>query len=126
MNQDQDQKPLSAYCYKTKGRYDLCSTEQEWQIVVRASNGTTISEIFPGDEEPEIDGLPPSDVVEVIAARLGSYLFKSGRDAEIVKIEWFRQNSEQIDSGWARKQIEDLRSRIDELSRYVLTEEVPA
>lgn len=126
MSQEASQKPLSAYCYKAKGRYNLCSTEQEWQVVLRASNGTIISELFPGDEEPDIDGVPPSDVVEMIAARLEGYLFKSGRDAERAKIAWFRENAEQIDSGWARKQIADLKDKIDDLSRYVITDEVAA
>jgi hypothetical protein len=119
-------KPLSASYYKTKGRFNWASNEQEWQVVLRASNGMGISELWPLDEEPEIDGLPPSEVVEIIAKRLESYWINTEREAKRKKVEWFRQHAELIDSGWARNRIEGLRKQIDDLSRYVLDADTEA
>jgi hypothetical protein len=117
-------KPLSAYYYKTKGRYNLLSSDEQWQVVLRASNGKIVSETF--DDEPEIDDLPPSEVAEVLSARIEGFLFSSARENQRATIAWFRENAELIDSDWARNRIASLRQQIDDLSRYVLDADTEA
>lgn len=119
-------KPLSASYYKTKGRFNWAGSEDEWQVVLRASNGTTISELWDLGDEPDVDGLPPSEVVEIIAKRLEGYWINTDREAKRKKIGWLRQHAELIDSGWARNRIESLRKQIDDLSRYVLDADTEA
>lgn len=113
-------KPLSAHYWKTKGRFYIGRSDQQWQVVVRASNGKAISVLWDEDDEPGISGLPPSEVVEIISQRVESFLFMSDREKMRATIAWFREHAELIDSGWARDRIESLRKKIDELDRYVL------
>jgi hypothetical protein len=117
-------KPLSASYYKEKGRFNLLSNDQQWHVVLRASNGKVLSQTF--DDEPEIDGLPPSEVVEVLSTRIESFLFSSEREKQRTVIAWFREHADLIDSGWARNRIESLHNQIDDLSRYVLDADTEA
>lgn len=121
-----ENKPLSASYYKTKGRFNWASNSEDWQVVLRLSNGKVVSETWPLDEEPDVDGLPPSEVVEIIAQRVESYWLSTDREKQRGTISWIRQHAELIDSGWARNRIESLRKQIDGLSRYVLDADTEA
>lgn len=118
-----ENKPLSAYSYKHKGRFNIMSNEQQWQVVLRASTGTIVSEIFDDGAEPDIDGLPPSEVLELISAKLESYWISTDREKTREKINWFRENAEAIDAGWARREIAGHHETIERLKRYLPADE---
>ena len=106
--------------YKNLGAYNWADRSQkQWQLVVRLDDGSSISELFPEDEEPEIDGLPPSEVVELISVRNESYFFRSSREEQRAKIAFVRENAEAIDTSWAAKRIACLRKNIESMQREV-------
>jgi len=112
---------LSAVSYKEHGRYYVTSDDKQWCVTVRSTTGKVVSALF--DEEPEIDGEPPSEVVRMIKSRIKEFLFISDREKKLAAIQWFEDNEKQIDSGWARKSIESLQKRIHDLQVYILEEE---
>lgn len=112
---------LSAISYKEHGRYYITSNDKQWCVTVRSTTGKVISALF--DEEPEIADEPPSEVVQMIKSRIKEFLFISDREKKLEAIQWFEDNAEQINSGWAKKSIESLQKRIHDLQAYILEEE---
>jgi hypothetical protein len=115
-----EEKSLSAYCYQQHDRFYFGENEKQYQVVVRASNGKYVSVLF--DEKQEIEDMPPSEVIQLIKERVKSFWIMPDREKRMEVIEWFEQNAEKIDSGWALRSIEGLRKKIDDLQRYVITE----
>jgi hypothetical protein len=107
---------------KHKGRYDLCSTEEKWCVSVRLPPGApkeAISQTWDLEDEPDIDGLPPSDVVELISERLESFLVNTRREEDRKVIEWVRENAEPLDALWAGSEIERLKRQIEAEEREI-------
>ena len=87
---------------KDLGRFDFASQEKEWQLAVRVwGPDKGISALFPEDREPEVDHLPPSEVVELIAERVAWYLYRSNAAQEQAALAWMREHAEALDHAWA-------------------------
>lgn len=119
------------YITKSRGRFNLASNEYQYQIVLRGlpkdAPKQILSETFNEDEEPDISDIPPSEVVEIISERLESYLYSTSRDEKRKVIKWCRENSELIDSIWAKDEIERkkasikrIEDKIKDLETYLL------
>jgi len=111
------------YVYKTLSRFNFASSEKQWQVQMRMPDGKFLSELWPHDEEPDIDGVPPSKILGLIEERLNAYLFKSGRDETLARIAAYREQAEQLDDAWARHQIAAHERVITDLRAYVLDTE---
>lgn len=103
--------------FKDLGRYYLGENEKQWHVKMKLPNGQWLSELWPEDEEPEIEGLPPSDVVERISEQLEKYLFKSNREETRKLIEWCRENAEELDRLWAETEIKRIRNELTKLTK---------
>jgi len=109
---------------KNRGRYDLCSTEEEWCVSICVLDDgleRCISEIWPLDDEPDIDNQPPSEVIELIAERVERHLVSAGRPKDREIIQWVRENAEHCDDAWARQQIQRLERRREALATQILS-----
>jgi hypothetical protein len=94
---------------KDKGRYDYYSTKERWCVSVRLPTDApqkVISQTWDLDDEPDIDSLPLSEVVELISDRLESFLVNTRREEDRKVIEWVRENAERLDALWAGSEIE--------------------
>lgn len=111
------------YITKTLGRYNFANTaEKQWCVDMRMPDGKGLSEKWPEDEEPDIDGVPPSQVLDMIEERLKSYWIATGRDEKLARIAAYREQSEQLDDAWARRQIASYERRIRELENHLAEE----
>lgn len=109
--------------WSSQGRYNLCSNEEQVCINLRVIGGKAISQTWDLDDAPEIEGLLPSEVLELISERLESYWLATSRERDREVIAWFREHSAQVDSAWAKSKIKHLKEKIDELKAVVLEEE---
>jgi hypothetical protein len=117
---------LSVSISKNLGRYNLCSNEKSWCLSLMIHGHPvckSISETFPEDDEPDIHDVPPSEVVEIIAARVESYWISTSREESRKKIEAIREHAAELDDAWATKIIRSLQNRVDELSAYLIKRE---
>ncbi|OWT68063.1 MULTISPECIES: hypothetical protein [unclassified Achromobacter] len=111
------------YISKTLGRFNLISNEKRWQVGMLMPDGKFLSELWPEDEEPDIDGVPPSVILEMIEKRLNSYLFKSDRDKDLARIAAYREQAEQLDDAWARAKIAQYERLANNLRCYLVSED---
>lgn len=114
---------------KSKGNYDLCSNRKDWQLSIHGLPAhlpsSSLSTTFPSDEEPCIDGLPPSQVAELIAERIESFWISTARERQRIIIEWIREHGAEIDAEWACQQIDGLQQKIAQLQTYIPCEAEP-
>lgn len=115
-------KPLQCWVTKNLGRYDFASTNKEWCVQVLMPDGKILSAMWDEGDEPDTDGVAPSEVVALIEARIKSYWIYTRRDEKLAQIEAVRPMFAKMDDAWARSQIATLERRIASL-RYHLIEE---
>ena len=104
---------------KNHGRYNWLSNDEQWLVVIMLPGGRQLSETFPDDEEPEISGLPPSEVVELLADRAKRYLLDTEREKKKEIVAWCREHADEIDSEWAKGQIALKQKRIEALKAEI-------
>lgn len=118
-----DEKKLNCYVTKNLGRYNWASNDKQWCVQVMMPDGKVLSETWPEDEEPDTDGLPPSEVIELIVTRLNSYWICTKREETLARVEAARPMFDQMDDVWARRQISVLEGRVNSLRMYLIEEE---
>jgi hypothetical protein len=115
-------------CQVTKnlGRYNWAGTEKEWFVQVLLPDSKWLSASWPEDDEPEIDGVPPSRVIEMIEARERSYWINTALQGKLDLIADATPFLERMDDAWAKsriatleRQIASLRADIVETSSYL-------
>lgn len=100
---------------KSKGRYDACSHDEEWCVSLQLPAGAPqrrISQMWPHDNEPDVDDLPPSEVIEIISQRLDEYISISGREEDRAVIAWVRENAARLDAEWAASEVLQIEGKI--------------
>jgi hypothetical protein len=105
------------------GRFNLASNEKDACLRLYTSGGN-FSQTFPLDEQPEIDGLLPSKVMDLIEARLDSYWISTGREEDKKRIARWRIEQSDFDAAWLKAQIEHtekllkvLRNQLDDIEQ---------
>jgi hypothetical protein len=100
------------------GRYDLAHPkEEQWHIVMVLPGERRLSELWPPEQGPSIDGRPPSEIVEEISERVGSHWISSSRERDRETIAWVRENAAAIDDLWARAEADRILKKIDGLEQ---------
>jgi len=87
----------------------------EWCVSLRLPADAPqreISQTWDLDDEPDVDDLPPSEVIEIISQRLEHYLFSTGREEDRKVIAWVRANAARLDAEWAASEAEQIPRRI--------------
>lgn len=100
------------------GRYNWASTEEEWCLSLQTPYGS-VSERFPKDDKPEADPdwTAPSEVLDLIEARLDSYWISTRRAETKAKIAEIRERSNEIDAAWLDQKIRQAENRLHALRR---------
>lgn len=86
------------------GNYDFASTCKDWCLSLRTDYGN-LSEMWPENDMPDIDGMLPSDIVDLIESRLDSYWYTSRRAESKEKIARIRAHAHEIDLDWLDQKI---------------------
>lgn len=108
---------------KTLGRYNFANTaEKQWCVTMYMPDGKQLSEKWDEDDEPDIDGVPPSQVLDMIEERLKSYWICTRREETLARIAAYREQADQLDDAWARRQIASYERMVDALKPYLITE----
>lgn len=89
---------------KNLGRYDLASYDKDWNLSLRTSYGN-ISAMFDEEDEPEIEGAMPSEVLDMIEERIESYWISTSREKDRKKIKEIREHLNELDLIWAKEQL---------------------
>lgn len=102
----------------TLGQYNLATTEDVWCLALRTPYGQ-VSETFPQGDKPEVDPewTTPSEVLDLIEARLDSYWISTRRAERKAKIAEIRQHSNEIDAAWLDQKIEQTEDKLRILRR---------
>jgi hypothetical protein len=109
-----------SYVSKNLGRYNFASNEKQWQVSVRLPDGKWIGETWDADDEPDVgDYTPPSEIVELIAARLERYLMHSGREEKRKAIAYARSVSAEMDRAWAQRRIDGAKRLIEQMEAFI-------
>lgn len=90
---------------KNLGCYNWADTSQKSWLVSMRIDDLAISEQWDADSEPEIKGLPPSEVVELISERLEKYWINTDRERKREVIKQIKANKFEIDKAWANSEI---------------------
>lgn len=79
-----------------------------------------LSESWPEDDAPAWEDRPPSEIVDLIAARLESYWISTGREKKRQVIAWCRQNIARLDREWAKSRIKHMEQEIENMKKQIL------
>jgi hypothetical protein len=109
---------MHARYYKNLGRYDLCSNDKSWCVQLITSYGN-FSETFPEDEEPHIEGLLPSEILDLIEERLDSYWICTKRDEIKKRIADARKHFAELDICWIQNRISYFEEKIKRLQNQM-------
>ena len=69
-------------------------------------------------DEPDVDGQPPSEVIELMAQRVRQVV-SSDREEKQQAIAWVRANAERLDAMWAEGEINRLEGRREQLAHEI-------
>lgn len=116
----EDVKQDRCYFSKSLGRYYISHpAEKQWCVHIGLPGNRQLQALWPEAEEPDTQGSVPSDIIELIAARVEAQ-FISGRDRDREIIAWARANAEQLDSVWSAERIKDLQAQIKRLTGFLV------
>jgi hypothetical protein len=120
MTETVENKPLCCWITKNLGRYNFASNAKDWCVQVMMPDGKVMSETWPEDQEPETEGVPPSEVIEMMVVRLKSYWLSTRREETLARVEEFRPQFPAMDAAWARAQIAMHERQIKTFSQYLI------
>lgn len=109
---------MSATFDKNFGRYNFAGTEKSYCVSLHTPYGN-VSQTWPADDEPDISGCLPSDVLDLIEARLKSYLYSSHREKDGATIAAIREHANELDVLYVQNRITAARRAIERDERLL-------
>ena len=112
---------MNVFISKSLGVYNLANPGQkQWSVELRVmglpGSPVSLAATWEEDEEPDIDGLSPSEVMDLLAQRFESYIIDTNREKRRASIAWMRENAEEIDKAWAASRVESFRKEVERLN----------
>ena len=102
---------------KALANYNILSSDKDWLVSIRLPEDAplkALSAFWPEDDEPEIEGCCPSEIVGLIEERM-RYVVSTDRDEKKAAIAWCRENPERLDKEWAAGRVAELNQKIARL-----------
>lgn len=114
---------MKVYYGKNLGSYNWAApSEKQWQVYLYTPFGN-FSELFPADEEPETEDCLPSEIIDMLEARLKKYWISTRRDETLAKMSAAREHSSELDVAWladriaeAEKRVKYFKDRLEEIT----------
>lgn len=99
----------------------LDPSERQTQIIVYLPEGKAISAMWPEGDAPEIDGLSPVEVVDLITERIKRVWTtdREGKERKLATAAWVAEHAVEINREWAQGEIERRRRRMTELEHEI-------
>jgi hypothetical protein len=109
--------------YKNLGHYNFAGHEKNWCVSLITPYGR-VNEIWPEREEPDIDDLLPSEVLDLIESRLDSYWISTSREKDKATIAAIKEHAAEIDLAWLDAKIESTEKLLENMRdrRFYLAE----
>lgn len=106
--------------YSNSGNYSLFDPNKiATKICINFDGIHSLSAIWPDKDAPSVEGVPPSEIVDLLKCRLNDYIFNSSRDKDNKVIEWAETNADALDEQWAKEQITKHEKIINKLKLYI-------
>ena len=109
---------------KNLGCYDFCNPHKKsWLVSVtglpEGAPSRGITQTWAEDDEPDIEDLLPSELIEIISDKVESYLFSTSREKDREVIRWARDNADRLNKEWIAQLIERKTKQIEKLEREI-------
>ena len=115
---------MNVFVSKSLGVYNLAGPgKKQWLVELRV-NGlrdlpAVLSATWEEDDEPDIDGLSPSEVMDLLERRFESYIIDTNREKKRASLAWMRENAEGIDRAWAASRVKSFRVEAERLNNQI-------
>ena len=103
---------------KSLGRYNLYSNDKEWSLSLRYGD-LYISERFDEDEEPDTDGVMPSDILWEIKEKKSKYLYSSSAQKDNEIIQKLEEVSKEMDIQFINQKIKYHTSEVNDYQKLL-------
>lgn len=115
---------MNVFISKSLGVYNLAGPgKKQWLVELRVKGlrdlPVALSATWEEDDEPDIDGLSPSEVMDLLERRFESYIIDTNREKKRASLAWMRENAEEIDKAWAASRVESLRVEAERLNNQI-------
>ena len=115
---------MNVFISKSLGVYNLAGPgKKQWLVELRVKGlrdlPVVLSATWEEDDEPDIDGLSPSAVMDLLERRFESYIIDTNREKKRASLAWMRENAEEIDKAWAASRVESLRVEAERLNNQI-------
>ena len=115
---------MNVFISKSLGVYNLAGPgKKQWIVELRVKGlrdlPVALSATWEEDDEPDIDGLSPSEVMDLLAQRFESYIIDTNREKRRASLAWMRENAEEIDKAWAASRVESFRLEAERLNNQI-------
>ena len=115
---------MNVFISKSLGVYNLAGPgKKQWLVELRVKGlrdlPVVLSATWEEDDEPDIDGLSPSEVMDLLERRFESYIIDTNREKKRASLAWMRENAEEIDMAWAASRVESFRKEVESLNRKI-------
>lgn len=111
---------MNVYHGKTTGSFNLCAPSEKQDQVYLYTPAGNFSELFPVDDHEYHPSMLPSEVLDMIEARLDKYLLSSGRAETKKRIAACRERIEEFDVAWLKVRIMKKQDELRELEGHML------
>ena len=110
--------------WKSFGAFNLANPGcKQWCVDLRVTglpgSPVSLAATWEEDDEPDIDGLSPSEVMDLLERRFESYIIDTNREKRRASLAWMRENAEEIDKAWAASRVESFREEVESLNRKI-------
>jgi len=98
------------------GNFNIVSDEELVEIALFLPEGApqpVIRELWPTLDAPNVGGLLPSQVADIIYERLLEYAYSSKSEDTAKAVQWVRDHAQEIDMAYAKSRIEILEKHIE-------------
>ena len=115
---------MNVFVSKSLGVYNLAGPgKKQWLVELRV-NGlrdlpAVLSATWEEDDEPDIDGLAPSGIMDLLEQRFESYLVDTNRVKKRAVLALMRESAEEIDNAWADSRVGSLRREVGRLNHEI-------
>ena len=112
---------MNVFISKSLGVYNLAGPgKKQWLVELRV-NGlrdlpAVLSATWEEDDEPDIDGLAPSGIMDLLEQRFESYLVDTNREKKRAVLASMRESAEEIDKAWAASRVASFRKEVERLN----------
>ena len=115
---------MNVFISKSLGVYNLAGPgKKQWLVELRVKGlrdlPVVLSATWEEDDEPDIDGLSPSEVMDLLERRFESYIIDTNREKKRATLAWMRENAEEIDRAWAASRVESFRMEAERLNNQI-------